>query len=87
MVTLQRARPKRLSTADRIGFSVYPHLEHRLVTGRPADELAALVIAERAGFVITFLDKGAGLFGSRRGSISYHVLTHATAPVLALPRP
>jgi hypothetical protein len=29
---------------------------------------------------------GAGVWGARRGSIAYHVLTHASTPVLTLPR-
>jgi hypothetical protein len=29
---------------------------------------------------------GAGIFGARRGAVAYHVLTHSSTPVLALPR-
>ena len=64
----------------------YPRVEGRVVCGNVADEVAALATAENAGLVITALDRGAGLLPSSRGSVSYHVLTHAVAPVLALPR-
>lgn len=66
---------------------LYPDVEQRVLCGNPPDELAALVLAERAGLLITFLETGARVFKLRRGSVSYHILTHATAPVLALPRP
>jgi universal stress protein A len=58
----------------------------RLVCGRPADEIAALVAEERAGLVVTTLRDRAGWFGARRGSVSYHVLSHAVVPVLACPQ-
>jgi hypothetical protein len=29
---------------------------------------------------------GAGVWGARRGSIAYHVLTHSSTPVLTMPR-
>jgi nucleotide-binding universal stress UspA family protein len=57
----------------------------RVVCGRVADEIAAVAATERTGLVITTLRDRRGWFGARRGSISYHVLTHATAPVLACP--
>jgi nucleotide-binding universal stress UspA family protein len=58
----------------------------RVVCGRPADEIAAVVSAERSELLITALLDRRGWFGARRGSISYHVLSHAVAPVLAYPR-
>lgn len=57
----------------------------RVVCGRVADEVAALAAAERAGLVVTVLRDRRGWFGASRGSISYHVLSHAVTPVLALP--
>jgi nucleotide-binding universal stress UspA family protein len=57
----------------------------RVVWGRVADEVAAVAAAERTGLLITALRDRRGWFGAKRGSISYHVLTHATAPVLAYP--
>lgn len=59
--------------------------ESRVVCGNIADEIAALTATERAGLLITALRDRRGWFGSRRGSISYHVLTQATTPVLAYP--
>jgi nucleotide-binding universal stress UspA family protein len=59
--------------------------EARVVHGQPADELATLVAAERTELLITGLRDRSRWFGSRRGSVSYHVLTHAVAPVLAYP--
>jgi nucleotide-binding universal stress UspA family protein len=57
----------------------------RVVCGRVADEVVAVAATERAGLLITALRDRRGWFGTKRGSISYHVLTHATAPVLAYP--
>jgi nucleotide-binding universal stress UspA family protein len=57
----------------------------RVVCGRPADEIAALVASERISLVMTALRDRRGWFGTRRGSVSYHVLSHAVAPVLAYP--
>jgi nucleotide-binding universal stress UspA family protein len=57
----------------------------RVVCGDPADEIAALVATERIGLVITSLRDRHGWLGPGRGSISYRVLTHAVAPVLAHP--
>jgi nucleotide-binding universal stress UspA family protein len=59
--------------------------EIRIVCGRVGDEIAAVAAAERSGLVITALRDRRGWFGARRGSISYHVLSHAAAPVLACP--
>jgi nucleotide-binding universal stress UspA family protein len=57
----------------------------RVVYGRPAAEIAALVAAETPELVMTALRDRRGWFGSRRGSISYYVLSHGVVPVLALP--
>jgi nucleotide-binding universal stress UspA family protein len=54
--------------------------------GRIADEIAALVAAEHIELLITALRDRRGWFGARRGSVSYHVLSHAVSPVLAYPR-
>jgi nucleotide-binding universal stress UspA family protein len=56
-----------------------------VVCGRVADEIAAFAAAERVGLVVTALADRAGWLGSRRGGISYHVLSHGVAPVLAYP--
>ncbi len=59
--------------------------ETRVICGRAADEIAALAAAERATLIVSALRDRRGWFGARRGSISYHVLSHAVAPVLAYP--
>ena len=59
--------------------------ETRVVCGEAPDEIAALAATERIGLVLTALRDRSGWFGSRRGAISYHVLSHATTPVLAFP--
>jgi nucleotide-binding universal stress UspA family protein len=56
-----------------------------VVCGRIADEIAALAARERIGLLITTLRDRRGWFGAQRGSVSYHVLSHAVSPVLALP--
>jgi nucleotide-binding universal stress UspA family protein len=59
--------------------------EGRVVCGRIADEIAALAATERIELLITALRDRRGWFGARRGSVSYHVLSHAVSPVLACP--
>jgi nucleotide-binding universal stress UspA family protein len=59
----------------------------RVLSGKPADELAAVVAAETSGLLITALRDRRGWLGTRRGSVSYHVLSHAVVPVLAWPPP
>ena len=71
------------SLAEAVGAAV--PVEARVVSGSPADEIAALAAEERIGVVVMHLRKGPGLFGSRAGSIAYHVLRHAVTPVLVLP--
>lgn len=71
------------SLAEAVGAGV--PIETRVVSGNPADEIAALAAEERIGVVVMHLRKGPGLFGPRAGSIAYHVLRHAVTPVLALP--
>jgi nucleotide-binding universal stress UspA family protein len=57
----------------------------RVVCGRVGDEIAAVTATEGAALLITALRERRGWFGASRGSISYHVLTHAVTPVLACP--
>ena len=57
----------------------------RVLSGKPADEIAAVVAAETSGLLMTALRDRRGWFGARRGSVSCHVLSHAVAPVLAWP--
>jgi nucleotide-binding universal stress UspA family protein len=59
--------------------------ETRVVSGRTADEIAALAATERIRLLITTLREGRGWFGARQGSVSYDVLSRAIAPVLACP--
>jgi nucleotide-binding universal stress UspA family protein len=60
-------------------------VETRVVWGRPADEIAAAAATEQVGLLVTTLRDRRGWFGARRGSVSYHVLSHAAVPVLAYP--
>ena len=78
-----KAQRRLESLADAVGAGV--RTEVRVVSGNPADEIAALAAEERIGVVVMHLRKGPGLFGSRAGSIAYHVLRHAVTPVLVLP--
>lgn len=57
----------------------------RVLEGNPAHEIAQ-VTANSPCLVAMSLRGGAGILGARRGSIAYHVLTHSSTPVLALPR-
>lgn len=57
----------------------------RVLTGDPADEIAKLSKSSPS-LVVMSLRGGTGVWGARRGSIAYQVLTHSSTPVLALPR-
>jgi nucleotide-binding universal stress UspA family protein len=57
----------------------------RVLTGQPAEQIAAIASANNVGLVVMTRRRGQGLFGPRQGSISYQVLVEASTPVLALP--
>jgi len=57
----------------------------RVLTGRVADEISKLAVAEGAGLVITALRDRRGWFGAKRGSMSHEILSQAVTPVLAWP--
>jgi len=78
-----KAQRRLESLAEAVGAGI--QIETRVVSGNPADEIAALAAEERIGVVVMHLRKGPGLFGSRAGSIAYHVLRHAVTPVLVMP--
>jgi nucleotide-binding universal stress UspA family protein len=73
----------RLVTAAKTDVRV----ETRVVCGRPADEIAATAATEQTGLLVTALRDRRGWFGAHRGSVSYHMLSHAVTPVLAYPPP
>jgi nucleotide-binding universal stress UspA family protein len=64
----------------------YVKTDVQVVRGNIADEIAALAATEGSGLVLTALRDRRGWFGAKRGSVSYHVLSHAVTPVLAYPR-
>lgn len=61
------------------------HMTSRVLEGNPAHEIAQLTRGSPS-LVVMSLRGGAGVWGARRGSIAYHVLTHSSTPVLTLPR-
>jgi len=56
-----------------------------VVVGHPATKIAAAASAAKSELLITRLRDRREWFGARRGSVSYHVLSHAAVPVLACP--
>jgi len=82
---------RRMDTARRVLERVKTKLPSRdtitsrVLEGHPAHEIARLT-AGSPSLVVMSLRGGAGVWGARRGSIAYHVLTHASTPVLTLPR-
>jgi nucleotide-binding universal stress UspA family protein len=58
----------------------------RVVAGHPATKIAAAAAAAKSELLVTRLRDRREWFGARRGSVSYHVLSHAAVPVLACPR-
>jgi nucleotide-binding universal stress UspA family protein len=59
--------------------------EGRVSCGNIADEIASMAANDGIELLVTALRERRGWFGARRGSISYHVLSRAVAPVLAYP--
>lgn len=80
---LARARAQLDATARRLGRRVA--CTSRVVVGHPPDRIAALASDDNIGLVVMTLREPQGLWGTRRGSIAYRVLSYATTPVLALP--
>jgi nucleotide-binding universal stress UspA family protein len=70
-----------LATAVRSDADV----ESRVVYGRIAEEISAVLAGERIELATTALRDRRGWLGARRGSVSYHLLTQAMRPVLAYP--
>jgi nucleotide-binding universal stress UspA family protein len=72
---------------ERVKARLSPDLKTatRVLEGNPAHEIARLTVGSPT-LVVMSLRGGAGVWGARRGAIAYHVLTHASTPVLALPR-
>jgi nucleotide-binding universal stress UspA family protein len=72
---------------DRVKAKLSPCLETTALVreGDPAHEIARLT-AGSPTLVVMSLRGGAGVWGARRGSIAYHVLTHSSTPVLTMPR-
>jgi nucleotide-binding universal stress UspA family protein len=64
-----------------------PHVVEagRVAVGNPALVISALAEDRQFNMMLLTLRKRRGLLGSPAGSIAYHVLCHATMPVLALP--
>ncbi len=80
-----RAEQKKLNVIAARARSIVD-TEARLLYGRTADELTAVVAAEPAQLLITAIrDRRRWSGGARGGSVSYHVLSHAVTPVLACP--
>jgi nucleotide-binding universal stress UspA family protein len=69
--------------AERVRARV--QVDTRIASGHVADEVAAVVAGEGAGLLVTSIRDRKGWFGPAKGAISYHVLTHGVAPVLAHP--
>ena len=85
----ERHRIAKAKTAlEHIRTKLFPERD-RIMTavgvGEPAHEIARLT--KQAGSMVVMSLRGtAGVWGMRRGAIAYHVLTHVSTPVLALPR-
>ena len=60
-------------------------VQTRIALGDPAEEIAALAADSEASLVILILRRGRGLFGPRKGSITYRVLCGSPTPLLAVP--
>jgi len=85
--TLSRRVAKARRALERVKATLAPdlHTTSYVLEGNPAQEIARLT-GGASSLVVMSLRGGAGVFGARRGAIAYHVLTHSSTPVLALPR-
>jgi nucleotide-binding universal stress UspA family protein len=85
----ERRRIEKARTAlERVRTKLFTDLQSmstRVVVGKAAHEIARLTTGGRS-LVVMSLRGTAGVWGLRRGSIAYRVLTHSATPVLALPR-
>lgn len=66
-------------------FADLRSMSTKVLLGEPAHEIARLT-THPGSLVVMSLRGTAGVWGMRRGSVAYHVLTHALTPLLALPR-
>lgn len=87
-VTLQTGVAEAKSDLENLARFSRPlvRTDARVVVGHPAREIAAAAQAAGSELLITRLRDRREWFGAPRGSVSYHVLCHATVPVLACPR-
>jgi len=81
------ARAQRRVDALAVIAGRYVPTDARVTCGAIADEIAAVAAAEGIELLVTALRDRRGWFGAKRGSVPYHVLSHAIAPVLAYPLP
>ena len=86
-----RTEARRIEKAKRalehVRAELFSHVNSTsaVVIGNPAHEIARMT--SRGGSLVVMSLRGtAGVWGARRGSIAYDVLSHAATPVLALPR-
>jgi nucleotide-binding universal stress UspA family protein len=85
--TNNRRIEKATKSLERVRTKLFADLRSmstKVLLGDPAHEIARLT--HPGSLVVMSLRGTAGVWGMRRGSVAYHVLTHALTPVLALPR-
>lgn len=78
-------KARRVLERLRAKLSAGSSITARVLEGNPAHAIAQLATGSPS-LVVMSLRGGAGVWGARRGSIAYHVLTHSSTPVLALQR-
>jgi nucleotide-binding universal stress UspA family protein len=84
----RRRIEKARAALDRVRAKLFADLQSvstLVVEGDPAHEIARLTSGGESLVVMSLRGTG-GVWGMRRGSIAYHVLTHSSTAVLALPR-
>jgi nucleotide-binding universal stress UspA family protein len=70
---------------EKIARSVGNDAECRVVTGDPAEQIAACAADTRAGLIVLTLKRASSRLGPRQGSITYRVLSREVTPILAIP--
>lgn len=80
-IRVNKAESTLTRIGERLGIPVTP----LVVTGHPADEIAAVTRDRKAGLVVMTLRGGEGVLGAPVGSIAFNVLQHGIAPVVAVP--
>jgi len=70
---------------EKIARTVGNDAECRVIVGDPAEQIAACAADTGVGLIVLTLKRAFSRLGPRQGSITYRILSHEVAPILAIP--